>query len=67
MATKSKYTVPGLDKDTAGKVVQILQSRLAAYNDLQLTLKHVHWNVVGPNFISSQIASSCPSDTGLSR
>ena len=52
MATaKSKYTVPGLDKDTAAKVVEILQSRLAAYNDLQLTLKHVHWNVVGPNFI----------------
>jgi len=21
------------------------------YNDLHLTLKHVHWNVVGPNFI----------------
>lgn len=53
MATaKSKYTVPGLDKETGAKVVEILQSRLAAYNDLQLTLKHVHWNVVGPNFIS---------------
>ena len=53
MATaKSKFTVPGLDRDTAAKVVEILQSRLAAYNDLQLTLKHVHWNVVGPNFIS---------------
>lgn len=23
-----------------------------AYNDLHLTLKHIHWNVVGPNFIS---------------
>jgi starvation-inducible DNA-binding protein len=29
-----------------------LQVRLAALLDLQLTLKHVHWNVVGPNFIS---------------
>lgn len=52
MATKAKYTVPGLDKETGAKVVAILQSRLAAYNDLHLTLKHVHWNVVGPNFIS---------------
>lgn len=29
-----------------------LQVRLAALLDLGLTLKHVHWNVVGPNFIS---------------
>ena len=29
-----------------------LQVRLAALIDLELTLKHVHWNVVGPNFIS---------------
>ena len=48
---KSRYTIPGLDKSTGEKVVKILQSRLAAYNDLHLTLKHVHWNVVGPNFI----------------
>lgn len=26
--------------------------RLHALNDLQLTLKHAHWNVVGPSFIS---------------
>ena len=31
---------------------QDLQVRLAALVDLELTLKHVHWNVVGPNFIS---------------
>ena len=24
---------------------------MSTYNDLHLTLKHVHWNVVGPNFI----------------
>ena len=29
-----------------------LQVRLTALLDLGLTLKHVHWNVVGPNFIS---------------
>jgi starvation-inducible DNA-binding protein len=29
----------------------LLQKQLSTYNDLHLTLKHVHWNVVGPNFI----------------
>ncbi|MBW8173871.1 DNA starvation/stationary phase protection protein [Ornithinimicrobium sp. Arc0846-15] len=33
-------------------MVTALQDRLSAYNDLHLTLKHIHWNVVGPNFIS---------------
>jgi starvation-inducible DNA-binding protein len=32
-------------------VVDLLQGRLHACNDLHLTLKHVHWNVVGPHFI----------------
>ena len=32
-------------------MIAALQGRLSAYNDLHLTLKHVHWNVVGPNFI----------------
>lgn len=49
--TKSKYTVPGLSADKAAQVVELLQNRLSEYNDLQLTLKHVHWNVVGANFI----------------
>jgi starvation-inducible DNA-binding protein len=35
----------------AGTVVTLLQDRLNALNDLALTLKHVHWNVVGPHFI----------------
>src|SRR6185437_14823979 len=30
----------------------LLQERLNALNDLALTLKHIHWNVVGPNFIA---------------
>ena len=52
MATKtSKFTLPGLSTDKASKVVTILQERLVCYSDLHLTLKHVHWNVVGPNFI----------------
>jgi starvation-inducible DNA-binding protein len=41
---------PGVDEDSAA-VMDILQGRLSAYNDLHLTLKHVHWNVVGPSFI----------------
>jgi starvation-inducible DNA-binding protein len=36
---------------TARKVTDLLQKQLSTYNDLHLTLKHVHWNVVGPNFI----------------
>ncbi len=29
----------------------MLQSRLTSLVDLELTIKHVHWNVVGPSFI----------------
>jgi len=46
------YTVPGLDERPAKSVVAILQDRLNALNDLALTLKHIHWNVVGPQFIA---------------
>jgi len=45
------YTVPGMSTDDAEPVVANLQERLTALTDLHLTLKHVHWNVVGPNFI----------------
>ena len=45
------YSIPGLSEKDSSKLVQLLQGRLSAYNDLHLTLKHVHWNVVGPNFI----------------
>ena len=40
-----------MDEATAAEVVDILQDRLYALIDLHLTLKHIHWNVVGPNFI----------------
>ncbi|WP_370287929.1 Dps family protein [Nocardioides sp.] len=46
------YTTPGLEPADAQRVVQLLQDRLFAANDLHLTLKHVHWNVVGPHFIA---------------
>jgi starvation-inducible DNA-binding protein len=46
------YTTPGLTTEDATRVIDLLQSRLHAMNDLHLTLKHVHWNVVGPHFIA---------------
>ncbi|WP_129790188.1 Dps family protein [Promicromonospora panici] len=46
-----RYTVPSLTPQEGAKVAEILQQRLHALNDLHLTLKHVHWNVVGPHFI----------------
>lgn len=46
------YTVPGMKPEAAGGLVTLLQDRLHALNDLALTLKHVHWNVVGPHFIA---------------
>ncbi len=55
MATKSTpaqtFHVPGLSATESTTVVAALQDRLYAYTDLHLVLKHVHWNVVGPNFI----------------
>ncbi|ROS30598.1 Dps family protein [Cellulomonas sp. PhB150] len=47
-----KYTVPSLTKEEGAEVARILQTRLDALNDLALTLKHIHWNVVGPHFIA---------------
>lgn len=54
-ATESRpvpvYTVPGVDPEQGRELAQALQIRLHSLNDLQLTLKHAHWNVVGPKFI----------------
>lgn len=47
----SKFTIPGLTEDQGHQIGNLLQKQLSTYNDLHLTLKHVHWNVVGPNFI----------------
>jgi starvation-inducible DNA-binding protein len=41
----------GLDRKQTEQLVAILQDRLVSLIDLSLTLKHVHWNVVGPHFI----------------
>jgi starvation-inducible DNA-binding protein len=47
----TQFTVPGLTEKQGTKIADLLQKQLSTYNDLHLTLKHVHWNVVGPNFI----------------
>lgn len=46
-----EFTVPGMSNKDGNEVAALLQKQLSTYNDLHLTLKHVHWNVVGPNFI----------------
>lgn len=48
----SRHTVPGLDVKTGHSIADALQMRLQGLNELQLILKHVHWNVVGPQFIA---------------
>lgn len=50
--TSISFTAPGLDTDDAATVASVLQERLNSLTDLSLTLKHVHWNVVGPHFIA---------------
>ena len=47
----TQFTVPGLTEKQGTKIADLLQKQLSTYNDLHLTLKHVHWNVIGPNFI----------------
>ncbi|MGB9033825.1 MAG: DNA starvation/stationary phase protection protein [Paeniglutamicibacter sp.] len=48
---RTGFTVPGLSLEDGRKIATILQGRLHSLNDLQLTLKHAHWNVVGRDFI----------------
>lgn len=46
------YTVPGMAEGDSAKVAEMLQDRLNGLTDTHLTLKHIHWNVVGPQFIA---------------
>lgn len=52
MSSQPHRSVPGLAEQDAQRLTIVLQDRLVSLIDLQLVLKHVHWNVVGPNFIS---------------
>lgn len=47
----AEFTAPGMNEESAKNTIAILDNRMVALIDLQLTLKHIHWNVVGPNFI----------------
>ena len=47
-----KTTIAGMSESATRAVLATLQERLVSTLDLQLTLKHIHWNVVGMNFIS---------------
>ena len=47
----AEFTIPGITEADSAKIADLLQKQLSTYNDLHLTLKHIHWNVVGPNFI----------------
>jgi starvation-inducible DNA-binding protein len=48
---KAGFTVPGMTDEQADKVIGLLDDRMVSLIDLSLTLKHVHWNVVGSSFI----------------
>jgi starvation-inducible DNA-binding protein len=49
----TQFTIPGLTDKQAARLTELLPKQLSTYNDLHLTLKHIHWNVVGPNFIGA--------------
>ena len=51
-ASDIKTTVTALSEETSARAIALMQERLTALIDLQLTLKHIHWNVVGMNFIA---------------
>ena len=46
-----RFTAPGLTSGEGTTMARLLQERLVSLIDLGLTLKHIHWNVVGPTFI----------------
>ena len=50
------FTIPGLGAD-ATTIRSSLQGRLSALIDTALMLKHIHWNVVGPSFITDLSAT----------
>ncbi len=47
---ETTFSVPGVDLEDGARLGALLQGRLDALIDLHLTLKHIHWNVVGPSF-----------------
>lgn len=51
-STTPNVSNSNLSGDSSKQVVEALQDRLICTLDLQLTLKHIHWNVIGMNFIA---------------
>lgn len=49
---QNRYAPSGIDRSDAEKLTETMQERLYALIDLGMTLKHIHWNVVGPGFIA---------------
>lgn len=49
---ESRFAPAGMQLSVADEINELLQARLDGLVDLGLTLKHVHWNVVGPGFIA---------------
>ena len=47
-----RYSPAGMTPAQAEKTGTLLQERVTDLLDLSLTLKHAHWNVVGPEFLS---------------
>lgn len=48
----ASFTAPSLTLAQGAEMAGVLQDRLVSLVDLTLTLKHIHWNVVGPSFIA---------------
>lgn len=49
---QTQFAPSGLTTSEAQEVHDLLQKRLVSMLDMSLTLKHAHWNVVGPGFIA---------------
>ncbi|MBT8249153.1 MAG: DNA starvation/stationary phase protection protein, partial [Acidimicrobiia bacterium] len=48
----NQFRPAGIAKDDAADLVDALSARLVGLLDLGLTLKHIHWNLVGPGFMA---------------
>lgn len=51
-ARRASFTVATMNRSDADRTIDAAQDRLLALLDLALTLKHVNWNAVGPQFIA---------------
>lgn len=49
---KHRFAPANMSIEESERAAEVLQGRLSTLIDLSLTLKHVHWNVVGMSFIS---------------